>query len=50
MVLRAVGEYHPGMLVVLDADIGHTSPQWVLPYGGRVTVDGERQVVTAHFG
>ena len=50
VVLRAVGEYHPGMLVVLDADIGHTSPQWVLPYGGRVTVDGERQVVTAHFG
>ena len=49
VVLRAVGEYHPGMLVVLDADIGHTSPQWVLPYGGRVTVDGARQVLTAHF-
>jgi muramoyltetrapeptide carboxypeptidase LdcA involved in peptidoglycan recycling len=49
-VLRAVAEYHPGMLVVLDVDIGHTSPQWVLPYGGPVTVDGERQVITAHFG
>jgi muramoyltetrapeptide carboxypeptidase LdcA involved in peptidoglycan recycling len=50
VVLRAVSEYHPDMVVVLDVDFGHTSPQWVLPYGGRVTVDGERQVVTAHFG
>jgi muramoyltetrapeptide carboxypeptidase LdcA involved in peptidoglycan recycling len=49
-VLRAVDAYHPGMLVVLDVDFGHTSPQWVLPYGGRLTVDGERQVITAHFG
>jgi muramoyltetrapeptide carboxypeptidase LdcA involved in peptidoglycan recycling len=38
------------MVVVLDVDFGHTSPQWVLPYGGRVTVDAERQVITAHFG
>jgi muramoyltetrapeptide carboxypeptidase LdcA involved in peptidoglycan recycling len=50
MVLRAVSEYHPDMVVVLDVDFGHTSPQWVLPYGGRLTVDGERQVITAHFG
>ena len=50
VVLRAVSEYHPDMVVVLDVDFGHTSPQWVLPYGGRVTVDGERQVITAHFG
>jgi muramoyltetrapeptide carboxypeptidase LdcA involved in peptidoglycan recycling len=25
-VLRAVAEYHPGMLVVMDVDLGHTSP------------------------
>ena len=50
VVLRAVSEYHPDMVVVLDVDFGHTSPQWVLPYGGRLTVDGERRVITAHFG
>jgi muramoyltetrapeptide carboxypeptidase LdcA involved in peptidoglycan recycling len=49
-VLRAVSEYHPDMVVVLDVDFGHTSPQWVLPYGGRVTVDGEQRRLTAHFG
>jgi muramoyltetrapeptide carboxypeptidase LdcA involved in peptidoglycan recycling len=50
VVLGAVADYHPDLVVVLDVDFGHTSPQWVLPYGGRLTVDGERQVITAHFG
>lgn len=49
-VLRAVAEYHPDMVVVLDVDFGHTSPQLVVPYGGRVTVDGAAQRVVAHFG
>jgi muramoyltetrapeptide carboxypeptidase LdcA involved in peptidoglycan recycling len=48
-VLRAVTAYHPGMVVVLDVDFGHTCPQWVLPYGGRVTVDGQRRRLLAHF-
>lgn len=49
-VLRAVGEYAPDMVVVMDVDLGHTSPQWVLPYGGHLTVDGGQRRLTAHFG
>ncbi len=49
-VLRAVADYNPDLVVVLDVDFGHTSPQLVLPYGGNVTVDGEQQLITAHFG
>lgn len=49
-VLRAVSEYAPDMVVVMDVDFGHTTPQWLLPYGGRVTVDGAQQRVVAHFG
>ncbi len=49
-VLRAVSEYNPQMLVVLDVDLGHTSPQWIVPYGGRLTVDGDTHEITAHFG
>jgi muramoyltetrapeptide carboxypeptidase LdcA involved in peptidoglycan recycling len=49
-VLRAVAEYHPEMVVVMDVDFGHTKPQYVLPYGGRLTVDGAQQRVVAHFG
>jgi muramoyltetrapeptide carboxypeptidase LdcA involved in peptidoglycan recycling len=48
-VLQAVAEYNPDLVVALDVDFGHTSPQWVLPYGGRVTVDGVARTVTAHF-
>lgn len=49
-VTQAVAEYHPEMVVVMDVDVGHTTPQWLLPYGGQVTVDGVGQRVLAHFG
>ena len=48
-VLRAVVDYNPSLVVVLDVDFGHTSPQLLLPYGGKVTVDGKQRVITAHF-
>lgn len=48
-VLRAVADYNPSLVVVLDVDFGHTSPQLLLPYGGTVTVDGDQQTITAHF-
>lgn len=48
-VLRAVAEYSPDLVVTLDVDFGHTCPQWLLPYGGRVTVDGAQRRITAHF-
>jgi muramoyltetrapeptide carboxypeptidase LdcA involved in peptidoglycan recycling len=39
-VLRALAEYAPDTLAVLDVDLGHTDPRVVMPYGGRVRVDG----------
>lgn len=47
-VLRAFDTYNPAATVVLDVDLGHTDPQWVLPYGGRVTVDGPGRRIVAH--
>jgi muramoyltetrapeptide carboxypeptidase LdcA involved in peptidoglycan recycling len=49
-VLRAVGDYAPHLVVAMDVDFGHTSPQVVLPYGGEVTVDGEQRRIVADFG
>jgi len=49
-VLRVVSEYNPDLVVALDVDFGHTSPQLLLPYGGSVTIDGENRTITAHFG
>lgn len=38
-VLRALGEYCPDAVVVMDVDAGHTDPQLVLPHGGLVSLD-----------
>ncbi|MGV1037172.1 MAG: S66 peptidase family protein [Candidatus Nanopelagicales bacterium] len=35
--------YNPDALVVFGPDFGHTDPQWVLPYGGIMTIDGPQQ-------
>lgn len=47
-VLRALSVYAPEAMVVFDVDFGHTDPQLVIPYGGRVRVDGptRRIIVT----
>lgn len=49
-VLRAVADYHPGLPVLLDVDVGHTLPQYLLPYGGQITLDPDSGTITAHFG
>jgi muramoyltetrapeptide carboxypeptidase LdcA involved in peptidoglycan recycling len=48
-VLRAFDAYHPEAMVVFDVDFGHTDPQWVLPYGGAITIDGPARTITAHY-
>jgi muramoyltetrapeptide carboxypeptidase LdcA involved in peptidoglycan recycling len=48
-VLRAFEAYAPQTMIVFGVDIGHTDPQWVLPYGGRLTVDGPARRITASF-
>ncbi|MBM2618113.1 LD-carboxypeptidase [Actinoplanes sp. LDG1-06] len=48
-VLRAMAAYNPSAMVVFGIDFGHTSPQWILPYGGRMTVDGPNRTITAHY-
>jgi muramoyltetrapeptide carboxypeptidase LdcA involved in peptidoglycan recycling len=48
-VLRALADYNPAAMAVFGIDFGHTAPQWILPYGGRMTVDGPGRRVIAHF-
>jgi muramoyltetrapeptide carboxypeptidase LdcA involved in peptidoglycan recycling len=48
-VLRAFEAYSPESMIVFGVDIGHTDPQWVLPYGGPLTVDGPGRRITAHY-
>lgn len=48
-ILRALADYNPTAMAVFGVDFGHTDPQWVLPYGGRVTIDGPARRITAHY-
>ncbi len=48
-VLRAVATYNPDAVVVIGPDFGHTDPQYVLPYGGRICVDGPAKRITVTY-
>jgi muramoyltetrapeptide carboxypeptidase LdcA involved in peptidoglycan recycling len=48
-VLQAVDAYNPTALVVIGPDFGHTDPQYVIPYGGQMTVDGPARCVTMTY-
>ena len=47
--IEVVGRYNPDAVVCVGMPFGHTRPQWVLPYGGEVTVDGVDQKVWADY-
>jgi muramoyltetrapeptide carboxypeptidase LdcA involved in peptidoglycan recycling len=36
-------------MVVLGPDFGHTDPQYVLPYGGPMTIDGPNRRITTTY-
>jgi len=48
-VLRAFATYNPGAMIVFNVDFGHTDPQWVLPYGGTLSIDGPARTITASY-
>ena len=48
-MLAAFEAYNPEAMIVFNVDIGHTDPQWILPYGGTMTVDGPAGTITASY-
>ena len=48
-VLRALEVYNPDALVVIGPDFGHSDPQYVVPYGGQMTVDGATRRITMTY-
>jgi muramoyltetrapeptide carboxypeptidase LdcA involved in peptidoglycan recycling len=49
-VIDTVHRYNPDVVLCVGVPFGHTRPQWILPYGGEVTLDGVGQRVFADFG
>jgi muramoyltetrapeptide carboxypeptidase LdcA involved in peptidoglycan recycling len=48
-VLAALAEYHPDVPLVFGVDFGHTDPQYVIPIGGEVTVDGKQERIEVRY-
>lgn len=48
-VIETVTDYNPEAVVCVGPPFGHTRPQWILPYGGELTIDGERQELSANY-
>ena len=48
-VLRALAQYAPDALVVLNVDIGHTDPQLIVPYGGTIRIDPRARSITVRY-
>ena len=49
-VIEQVSRYNPEAVICVGVPFGHTRPQWIVPYGGMMTLDGATQEVTAHYG
>lgn len=44
-----IGRYNPDAVVCVGPPFGHTRPQWIVPYGGTVTVDGASRTIWADY-
>lgn len=48
-MIEEISAYNPRAVICVGPPFGHTRPQWILPYGGEVTLDGGRQRLSASY-
>jgi muramoyltetrapeptide carboxypeptidase LdcA involved in peptidoglycan recycling len=48
-VMDVVRSYNPSAVVVVGPPFGHTRPQWIVPYGGFMTIDGASRRLFADY-
>jgi len=49
VVIDVVTRYNPDAVVCVGPPFGHTRPQWIVPYGGTMTLDGATRRITAVY-
>lgn len=47
--IEMIGRYNSGVPIVVGPPFGHTKPQWILPHGGEVTIDGAARRLFADY-
>ena len=48
-VIETVGRYNPEAVICVGVPFGHTRPQWIVPHGGAMTLDGASHRITASY-
>jgi muramoyltetrapeptide carboxypeptidase LdcA involved in peptidoglycan recycling len=48
-IVRVTQVYNPAAILVFGPDFGHTDPQYVLPFGGLMTVDGPKRCISVTY-
>ncbi|WP_298251771.1 S66 peptidase family protein [uncultured Arthrobacter sp.] len=48
-VLSQLSQYNPDAAVCVGVPFGHTRPQWIIPYGGHITLNGDTRTITARY-
>lgn len=49
ILVTVIGRYNPDAVVCVGVPFGHTRPQWIVPHGGTVTLDGVNRRVFADY-
>jgi muramoyltetrapeptide carboxypeptidase LdcA involved in peptidoglycan recycling len=49
VVVGLIEGYNPAAVVCVGIPFGHTRPQWIVPHGGLITVDGAARRVIADY-
>ena len=49
VVVELVGRYNPEAVMCAGIPFGHTRPQWIVPHGGAITVDGAARRVVEDY-
>ena len=49
VAVELVGRYNPEAVICVGIPFGHTRPQWIIPHGGAITVDGAARRVFADY-
>lgn len=48
-VVEQITRYNPNAVVCVGVPFGHTRPQWIVPHGGTIRLDGMTRTITADY-
>lgn len=48
-VIETVSRYNPDAVVCVGVPFGHTRPQWIVPFGGTMALDGSTRTIHAAY-